>query len=192
MLRGAAPANSRAARPTVTRVGLVPAEELESSSRSPRAGIGVADKTQQNSNERPTQNCNESSNECPQQNCNGCSNESRADFPHTELTELRFLSSVIDLPERGGGSVEQTSLSTLIGQGLHGVRPFWVVPQPNREAHPPPPPRMWTHQGVDPTLKRNVCRSAKEQRTGRFCPVCCGQRDEGCKCWKVPWFVVGW
>jgi len=145
VLRGAAPANSRAARPTVTRVGLVPTEELESSSRSPRAGIRVADKTQQNSNERPTQNCNESSNECsnecPQQNCNGCSNESRADFPHTELTELRFLSSVIDLPERGGGSVEQTSLSALIGQGLHGVRPFWAGPRPNRE---PPPPTPYT------------------------------------------------
>ena len=102
-----------------SRVGLVPAEELESSSLSPRAGIRVADKTQQNSNERPTQNCN------------GCSNESRADFPHAELTELRFLSSVIDLPERGGGSVEQTSLSALIGQGLHGVRPFWAGPRPN-------------------------------------------------------------
>ena len=64
VLRGAAPVNGRAARPTVTRVGLMPAEELESSSRSPRAGIMVVGKTQQNSNEHPTQNCNKSSNEC--------------------------------------------------------------------------------------------------------------------------------
>ena len=92
---------------------------------SPRAGIRVTDKTQQNSNERPTQSCNESSNES--------SNDSRADFPHTEL---RFLSSVVDLSERGGDSVEQTSLSALIGQGLHGVRPFWAGPRPNREARP--------------------------------------------------------
>ena len=77
LLRGAAPANSRAARPTVTRVGLVPMEELESSSRSPRTGIRVVDKTQQNSNERPTQNCNESSNECS----NECSNRTAMDAP---------------------------------------------------------------------------------------------------------------
>ena len=29
----------------------------------------------------------------------------------------------MDLPERGGGSVDQTSLSALIGQGLHGFAP---------------------------------------------------------------------
>ena len=79
MLHGAVPANSRAAQPTVTRMGLVPAEELESSSQSPKAGIRVADKTQQNSKERPTQNCNESSNEC--------SNRTATDAPtNPELT----------------------------------------------------------------------------------------------------------
>ena len=51
MLRGAAPANCRAARPTVTRVGLVPVEEPERSSRSPMAEIRVADGTQKHSNE---------------------------------------------------------------------------------------------------------------------------------------------
>ena len=36
----------------VTRVGLVPVEEPERSSRSPRAEIRVTDETQENSNER--------------------------------------------------------------------------------------------------------------------------------------------
>ena len=42
VLRGAAPANGRAARPTVTHVGLVSAAEP----KRPRAGIRVADRTQ--------------------------------------------------------------------------------------------------------------------------------------------------
>ena len=52
-------------------------------------------------------------------------NKSRADFPHTELlsTELSAEDGVVtfmDLPERGSCSVEQTSLSALIGRGSHG------------------------------------------------------------------------
>ena len=49
MLRGAAPVNGRAARPTVTRAGLVPVEEPEWSSRSPRAEIRVVDGIQEDS-----------------------------------------------------------------------------------------------------------------------------------------------
>ena len=43
MLHSAAPVDGRAARPTVTHVGLVPVEEPEWSSRRPRAEIRVAD-----------------------------------------------------------------------------------------------------------------------------------------------------
>ena len=49
VLRGAAPTNGRAARPAVTRVGLVSAEEPE---RSPRAGIRVVDRIQRETRPR--------------------------------------------------------------------------------------------------------------------------------------------
>ena len=51
MLRGAAPVNGRAARPTATRVDLVSAEELESGRAESKAGIRAADRT----HERPGQ-----------------------------------------------------------------------------------------------------------------------------------------
>ena len=49
VLLGAAPANGRATRPAVTRVGLVAMEEPE---RSPRVGIRVVDRTQQETRSR--------------------------------------------------------------------------------------------------------------------------------------------
>ena len=36
----------------------------------------------------------------------------------------------MDLPERGGGSVKQTSPSALIGRGSHGSALFWAGPRP--------------------------------------------------------------
>ena len=38
----------------------------------------------------------------------------------TELSAEDGVVTFMDLPERGGGSVEQTSLSALIGRGSHG------------------------------------------------------------------------
>ena len=66
----------------------------------------------------------------------------------------------MDLPERGGGSVVQTSPSALIGQGLHGSAPsgrgLGLVGGN--------PPRVFAlvEQELQ-LLKRNVCGSGKER-----------------------------
>ena len=131
MLRGAAPVNGRAARPTVTRAGLVPVEEPEWSSRSPRAEIRVTDGIQENStNASKSEPTNEPLTE----------EWRRLFFDLTEPatnTSLRIASQFIDVPQRGGALARPTSLSALIGQGSNWPAPFWAGFRPGQEPAPP-------------------------------------------------------
>ena len=117
-----APAIGHAARPTVTHVGLVPVEETERGSQSPRSEIRVADGTQENSTNaskmwsahQPT--CSSKRTLVPPPRDLLRTN----DRTPSELSAEDGIVTFMDLPERGGGSVEQTSLSALIGWGYHG------------------------------------------------------------------------
>ena len=112
MLHGAAPANGRAVSSTATCVEFGSVEELEWAGTSSRAVWARRERSQAAGTP-------------------SFSNQLRT--PSTELTtpkelnerppknsRLRMVSWFIDLPQWGGALVKLTSLSALIGRGLHG------------------------------------------------------------------------
>ena len=89
------------------------------------------------------------------------------------------------------------SSSVLIGQGLHGVRPFWAGFRPGQESLPTPrvsgpikkeferlgKPRNWNSEREDFALRNEPPETADEQ----WCAVASEPRAASA---MVPWIVI--
>ena len=87
---------------------------------------------------------------------------------------LRMASQSTDPQGRGGALMKQTSLSALVGQGFHGVCPFWVGFRPCREARPlhacPDSQKRYCTKILPRKARRRYCTKILPRKArGRYC-----------------------
>ena len=117
-----------------------------------------------------------------QQNSNECPSECRTELSLlTELQRTRVSEGpfVVHRPPSAGRGIGQklTSLSALIGQGLHGSAPSG---RGFSHAGRPSPPRV-TALAKKELLKEDFASEKRVSADNGWTVVRCGQRTEGCK-----------